>query len=298
MNYQGEQWNKREQTNTPIPQNMSTRKKRARKRRFVKGLMKTGIFLMVVLLFVAAASFVKGLFPHTGIQQVYKSITNNVGTTKISKATWDKLEEEKDKYPTRLLEALENNEELIYFVMGYPEKIGTYDESIEVSHDEERGIPLFLQWDERWGYAGYGNGCIGLDGCGPTCLSMVLVGLMGDTSFHPKAVADFSVNNGYVTETSGTQWALMTDGATSLGLRARELPLGEQQMIRELEAGHPLICSVRPGDFTTTGHFIVIYKYEDGKFFVNDPNSRERSEKGYEYDRLSVQIKAMWVYEY
>ncbi len=265
----------------------------AKKRTLVKGILKAGIFLIILLLFVAAASFVKGLLPHVGILQVYESISNNASQRQIKA-----LRENSDKYPERLLEALEHNEELLDFAMEYPEKIGTYDESITVTDDEERGIPLFLQWDQRWGYANYGSGCIGLDGCGPTCLSMVLVGLTGDTSMHPKKVADFSMDNGYVTESSGTQWALMTEGAQVLGLLAREIPLGEKQMAQELEAGHPIICSMRPGDFTTTGHFIVIYKYEDGKFYVNDPNSRKRSEKGYEYERLSVQIKAMWAYEY
>lgn len=275
-----------------------TRRKRRRQRMLMKGVLRASLFLVIVLLFVGAASFVKGLLLPKGISQVFKTISSNRSSGAISKSQRKQLEENKDSYPQRLLEALELNEELIDFVLVYPEKIGTYEENIWVSVDEEREIPLFLQWDERWGYADYGNGCIGLDGCGPTCLSMVLVGLTENGDYHPKAVADFSMKNGYVTEFSGTQWALMTEGAKALGLCARELPLLEQQMINELEEGHPIICSMRPGDFTTTGHFIVIYKYQNGEFFVNDPNSRQRSEKGYGYERISSQIKAMWVYEY
>ena len=43
--------------------------------------------------------------------------------------------------------------------------------------------PLFLQWDPRWGYTEYGeDSFLGLSGCGPTCLSMVLYYLTGDKS--------------------------------------------------------------------------------------------------------------------
>lgn len=275
------------------PDTTMKRRKAIRKRRIRRNIKRIFLLVAAVLLFAAAVSFVKGLFPNQGIDGLVQEVMKSLGTDDV-----EQFRHDTDKYPERLVEALEHNEELLEFTKGYPEKIGTYDSSITVKEDEKRGIPLFMQWDERWGYAQYGTGCIGLDGCGPTCLSVVYVGLTGDTSMHPKAMADFSINNGYVTEDSGTKWALMTDGAESLGLTAQEIPLGEQQMANELKSGHPIICSVRPGDFTTTGHFIVIYKYKDGLFYVNDPNSRKRSEKGYDFERLSVQIKAIWSYEY
>lgn len=34
-------------------------------------------------------------------------------------------------------------------------------------------MPFHLQWDERWGYYPYGNGVIGVLGCGPMSLSLV-----------------------------------------------------------------------------------------------------------------------------
>ena len=202
------------------------------------------------------------------------------------------------QYPTRLLESLANNPELLAFTLDYPEKKGTWNEKIDISDQYNPGqIPLLIQWDEDWGYAPYGDGMIALDGCGPTCLSMIAVGLTGDTSMNPKAVAAFSEGNGYLdAETGSTLWSLMTDGAGKLGLRSRELTLDEQQMIRELSQGHPIICSMRPGDFTTGGHFIVIYEYRDGKFLIKDPNSRSRSQKGWSYETLEPQIKNLWAF--
>lgn len=47
---------------------------------------------------------------------------------------------------------------------------------------------------------------------------------------------------------------------------------------------------MRPGDFTTAGHFIVLTKTENGQIKVNDPNSRSRS-KIWNYETLEKQIK-------
>lgn len=218
---------------------------------------------------------------------------------KLRKAVAEKNKTEafdRSQYPQQMLEALDKNEELLDFVLEYPDKKGTWAEEPQLDLSQDRSIPLFLQWDAQWGYAPYGDGMIGLDGCGPTCLSMVYVGLTGDTSMHPRAMADYSANNGYLTDTGATQWALMTSGAQGLGLQAWEVSLSEEAMAQELAAGHPIICSMRPGDFTTKGHFIVLYAYENGLFYVNDPNSRVRSDTCFDYDRLSPQIKAMWAF--
>lgn len=47
------------------------------------------------------------------------------------------------------------------------------------------GIPLLLQWDERWGYKNYGDNIMAINGCGPTCLSMVVSYLKQNGQYHP-----------------------------------------------------------------------------------------------------------------
>lgn len=202
------------------------------------------------------------------------------------------------QYPARLLESLARNPELLDFTLDYPDKKGTSGNRIDLSGKYEAGqIPLLMQWDEDWGYAPYGEGFIALDGCGPTCLSMVAVGLTGDTSLNPKAVAAFSEKNGYLDAGTGsTLWTLMSEGAQKLGLSSRELPLDESRMARELSEGHPIVCSLRPGDFTTVGHFIVLYGYENGEFLIRDPNSRSRSEETWSYQTLRPQIRNLWAF--
>ena len=115
-------------------------------------------------------------------------------------------------------------------------------------------MPLFIQWDERWGYDYYGKGMIGVNGCGPTSLSMVAVYLTGDTDLDPRKVAEFSEDNGFYVPDNGSAWTLMSQGAAMLGLESRELPLEESIVAEELDKGHPIICIMGPGDFTASGH--------------------------------------------
>ena len=56
----------------------------------------------------------------------------------------------------------------------------------------------------------------------------------------------------------------------------------------------PIICIMGPGDFTTTGHYIVLTGVQEGKFTVNDPNSRERSTQLWTYEQLEGQIRNIW----
>ena len=201
----------------------------------------------------------------------------------------------KDRYPEQLIELLQNNEETADFVFDYPEKKDTAPADT-VGEVVQGQVPLLLQWDERWGYAFYADDMIAVNGCGPTAIAMVAAGLTGDNTVTPYKVAQFSAGNGYYAGDSGTSWTLMTDGAQQFGIYGEEMGLSEDEVFSALENGHPIICSMRPGDFTTTGHFIMLTGIEDGKIQVNDPNSRVRSEKLWDYSRLEYQINNLWVY--
>ena len=72
------------------------------------------------------------------------------------------------------------------------------------------------------------------------------------------------------------------------------MSLSESVMKNALDDGGLIICSMRPGDFTTTGHFILIYGYDDNGFLINDPNRKSHGDKSWSYDDLSWQIKNLW----
>ncbi len=204
--------------------------------------------------------------------------------------------EQADRYPASLLELLAHNEETVDFVLDYAEKEDRAPAE-DIGAVTAGEIPLLIQWDERWGYARYGDNMIAVNGCGPTVVAMVAAGLTGDSGITPYKVAQYAEAQGYYTGESGTSWELMTEGAQNFGVRGEEISLSGSEVFAELESGHPVICSMRPGDFTTTGHFIVLTGVEDGKIKVNDPNSRKRSETLWDYDTLEYQINNLWAFQ-
>lgn len=199
------------------------------------------------------------------------------------------------EWPDELIELLERNPDTKEYVLNYPLKKDLRQEINLSEYEDCESVPKLYQWDERWGYNWYAGELMGLSGCGPTCLSMVCIYLLNDTTYNPKYIADFAERNGYSVSGNGSSWDLIASGGEALGLDVIEIPLNENRIIRNLDVDNPIICVMGPGDFTTTGHFIVITDYVDGKVRVNDPNSRIRSEKLWELSEIMPQIKNLWV---
>lgn len=198
-------------------------------------------------------------------------------------------------WPEELIVLLDKNPETEEFVLQYPLKKDshpTYDLTDCLGSSQ---MPLLLQWDERWGYGEYAGELMGLSGCGPTCLSMVCIQLLQDASYTPQYVAAFAEENGYAVPGNGSAWSLISEGGKKLGLDVTEIPLDEGRIIRNLEVGNPIICVMGPGDFTTTGHFIVLTEYADGYVKVNDPNSPARSQKPWKLTDIMPQMNNLWV---
>jgi len=194
--------------------------------------------------------------------------------------------------PDSLLELMEKNPETTEFVLNYPDR-----QPMEVDLSEfdlSQGVPLFMQWDMRWGYETYGSDVMAITGCAPTCMAMVGYYLTGETWYTPDNLANFSLQHDFYVSGNGTKWTFVGEGAEMMGLSSTELPLVEEVIIRNLRAGNPVIAVMGPGDFTTTGHFVVIVDYEDGLYKINDPNRRANSERLWSYQTLEPQIRNLW----
>ena len=106
---------------------------------------------------------------------------------------------------------------------------------------------------------------------------------------------EWAKENGYCVAGSGSLWTLISEGGEKLGLDVTEIPLDKQRIINNLEVGNPIICVMGPGVFTSTGHFIVMTGYENGKIKINDPNSYANSQKAWDYEDIYDQINNLWV---
>lgn len=157
-------------------------------------------------------------------------------------------------------------------------------------------VPKLYQRDAAWANARYGGDSFGESGCGPTCLAMVYIGLTGRDDLLPTDVGAVSERMGCVTP-EGTAWSFMTEGAAQIGLSAEELPADEMSVRQALLGGSYVICSMGPGDFTKTGHFIVLVGIDkDGKLIIRDPNSPERTNKAWSFDTVLGQARNLWSY--
>ena len=201
------------------------------------------------------------------------------------------------EYPHEFLVMASKKPETINFVADFVNHKGGQGEiptSVEGSYSKGE-IPLYMQWDERWGYNKYGQDYFAINGCGPTALSMVAVGLTGNENLSPQYIKNFSFKNGYLVDGVGTAWSLMTEGARKLGLKSKIIPLNSSSIISNLKKGNPIIATMGPGHFTTEGHYIVLTGItDDGKVIVNDSDSIYRSNETWDINIFLKEAKSLW----
>lgn len=268
----------------PVPRSRRQRKKsRSGSRLLAGGALLCLCLALLAVLAVKARSFQHMVWPWNSAVKEDEGIETFVNG-----------QQTQQEYMAELLELQELNQETRDFVKDYPNRENYKSQPVDLSGDYTAGeVPLLMQWDKRWGYDSYGDNLIALAGCGPVCLDMAYLYFTGDVSMNPREMAKFAYENGYYTK-EGTSWSLWTDGVKKLGLNGEMLTLSERAMKEVLDNGGLIVCSMAPGDFTTTGHFILLTGYDEKGFFVNDPNRHSNSEKQWEFDTLQYQIKNLW----
>lgn len=234
------------------------------------------------------------------IERSEREIHNRLKTLGEANSDILKVYNNKEFYPPKMLENLANNPEMASYVKNYTGQTKKASAGFTDSEINEK-YPLFLQWDERWGYVEYGDdSVIGLAGCGPTCLSMILFSLTRDESLTPDVLGKYAMENGYYMFGTGTMWALFEEVPALYGVTSENLDKKDDALVLQaLKDGKMLVFSVGPGDFTAYGHFIVVYGIDDnGLLMVNDPNCAYRSTVHWDYKKIKNQIKNVWSFEY
>lgn len=156
--------------------------------------------------------------------------------------------------------------------------------------------PHLYQIDPVWSEQPYAGDTVRTNGCGPTSLAMVYARLTGKTDLDPARMAAFADSYNFA-PTGATEWAFMTVGASMLGLGSYTLPVTRDSITQALESGQPVICSVVPGDFTTTGHYIVLDNIDErGMVQVFDPNSALNSARRWGIQRIIEQTANCWTF--
>ena len=200
---------------------------------------------------------------------------------------------QRSDYPDELVTFFKRNEEAKDFVLAYPGRIVNFSADLTALTDyEDRSVPpKLVQWDLRWGYLRYGDSVMGLRGSAPTALSMAAVYVQKDDSLTPVYTAQLASRSGW----EGKPKKLLSDGARSMGLTVKELPVGDR-MIREAvgEAGSVVVCLTDGKVFSQT--VVIRGVDEEGKFLINDTVSPKRSEQSFTFQELGSHLKTVWQY--
>lgn len=154
---------------------------------------------------------------------------------------------------------------------------------------------FYLQIDERWAEKYYGGtDTIAKYACGPTCMSIVISSLT-DIRIDPVQMSTWAKNNGYWFDKSGSLHSLIPDAAKAFGLEAEGVENTAQasaKLKKALEDGKFVVALMGKGQFTQSGHFIVLRGLtEDGKVLVADPASQDRTDKTWELATIIEEAK-------
>lgn len=134
-----------------------------------------------------------------------------------------------------------------------------------VSLGQYTGLTYYSQIDSRWKnklYTSTGNSSqtMGSSACGPTCSAMVVSSIKG--TILPTTMADLYVQYGFRSANNGTYWSAFRWTADVFDIGYKEI-YKLNDVCDLLEENYMIISACGNGLFTTGGHFILIYGYED-----------------------------------
>lgn len=134
-----------------------------------------------------------------------------------------------------------------------------------VSLGQYTGLTYYSQIDSRWKnklYTSTGNSSqtMGSSACGPTCSAMVVSSIKG--TILPTTMADLYVQYGFRSANNGTYWSAFRWTADVFDIGYKEI-YKLNDVCDLLEENYMVISACGNGLFTTGGHFILIYGYED-----------------------------------
>ena len=168
----------------------------------------------------------------------------------------------------------------------------------------------YLQTDPKWAALDYSapgeKTTIGASGCGPTAMAMVLA-TWADKSVTPKTECAWALAHGYKAPRQGTYYGYFVPAAARYGLKARQLSWTNiygnsksslhEEARKAVEAGHLVIACMGKGLWTSSGHYVLVWKIQGNIVYINDPASTRAARTQGDYNLFKQQVKYYWVIE-
>ena len=168
----------------------------------------------------------------------------------------------------------------------------------------------YLQTDPRWGSLDYSapgeKTTIAASGCGPTAMAMVLA-TWADPSVTPKTECAWALAHGYKAPRQGTYYGYFEEAGRRYGLKTYRLNYSNiygndrsayhAQARDALDRGELVIACMGPGNWTSSGHYVLVYGIEGDTIYINDPASTKAARTKGSYSLFKQQVKYYWVIE-
>ena len=165
----------------------------------------------------------------------------------------------------------------------------------------------YLQTDPRWKSLPYRvkgeTATIGGSGCGPTSAAMAIETITGQT-FTPVDACKWSVDHGYKALNAGTYYSYFVPQFKAFGIECRQL-LGSSlhnkpdhpihdQVKQYLAEGYYVIALMGPGTWTSGGHYILLWAWDD-KVRINDSASTKDKRLNGDPAVFKREVKQYWL---
>lgn len=166
----------------------------------------------------------------------------------------------------------------------------------------------YLQTDPKWSRVSYSakgeSTTIGRAGCGPTAMAMVLA-TWADKNVTPKTEAAWALAHGYKYPHQGTAYPYFAAAAKRYGLDCKQITPAyiygnanspyHAQAKAALDNGDLVIACMGKGLWTSSGHYVLVWKIEGNMVYINDPASTKMARTHGNYLVFKQQVKLYWI---
>ena len=168
----------------------------------------------------------------------------------------------------------------------------------------------YLQTDPRWGSLDYSakgeKTTIRASGCGPTAMAMVLA-TWADPAVTPATECAWALAHGFKAPHQGTYYGYFEEAGRRFGLKTYRLNYSNlygndksayhAQAKDALDRGDLVIACMGKGTWTSSGHYVLVWKIDGNVIYINDPASTLARRTRGSYDLFKKQVKYYWVIE-
>lgn len=156
---------------------------------------------------------------------------------------------------------------------------------------------FYSQYDPAWKDKPYSSSTIGVSGCGPSAMAMIISTLTGQ-KITPVETATYAASQGIYVEGAGSSWLVGKVLAEHWGLKAEPLSRDFGQIAQALQQGKYVITpGAGPKPFSSGGHFIVIRSLTpSGKFLVGDSGHKDTNDKEWDPQQILGSMRTGGIY--